>query len=54
VPCILRWPAHVPADSVQNGIFSGMDWFPTFVAAAGNSVLTGQSERSVRRGARFS
>jgi arylsulfatase len=36
VPCILRWPGHVPADSVQNGIFSGLDWFPTFVAAAGD------------------
>jgi len=40
VPCILRWPGHVPADSVQNGIFSGMDWLPTFVAAAGNSNIT--------------
>jgi len=27
VPCILRWPGHVTADSVQNGIFSGLDWF---------------------------
>jgi arylsulfatase len=36
VPAILRWPGKVPADSVQNGIFSGMDWLPTFVAAAGN------------------
>jgi arylsulfatase len=36
VPCLLRWPGHVPADSVQNGIFSGLDWFPTFVAAAGD------------------
>ena len=36
VPCILRWPGHVPADSVQNGIFSGLDWLPTFAAAAGN------------------
>lgn len=35
-PCILRWPGHVPADKVENGIFSGLDWFPTFVAAAGN------------------
>src|SRR5205814_1038343 len=26
VPCILKWPGHVPADSVKNGIFSGMDW----------------------------
>jgi arylsulfatase A-like enzyme len=36
VPAIIRWPGHVPADSVQNGIFSGLDWLPTFVAAAGN------------------
>jgi arylsulfatase len=36
VPAILRWPGKVPADSVQNGIFSGLDWLPTFVAAAGN------------------
>ncbi len=40
VPCLLRWPGHVPADSVQNGIFSGMDWLPTFVAAAGNPNIT--------------
>ncbi len=40
VPAILRWPGHVPADSVQNGIFSGLDWFPTFVAAAGNPKIT--------------
>ena len=36
VPAILRWPGHVPADSMQNGIFSGLDWLPTFAAAAGN------------------
>src|SRR5205085_2224958 len=36
VPALLRWPGHVPADSVQNGIFSGLDWYPTFLAAAGN------------------
>jgi arylsulfatase len=36
VPAILSWPGKVPADTVQNGIFSGLDWFPTFVAAAGN------------------
>jgi arylsulfatase A-like enzyme len=35
-PCILSWPGKVPADTIQNGIFSGLDWFPTFVAAAGN------------------
>ena len=36
VPCIIRWPGKVPADKVENGIVSGLDWFPTFVAAAGN------------------
>jgi arylsulfatase A-like enzyme len=40
VPAILRWPGHVPVDSVQNGIFSGLDWLPTFVAAAGNPNIT--------------
>jgi arylsulfatase A-like enzyme len=35
-PAILRWPGHVPAGKVENGIFSGLDWFPTFVAAAGD------------------
>ena len=32
----MRWPGKVPADTIQNGIFSGLDWLPTFVAAAGN------------------
>ena len=42
VPCIIRWPGKVPADSVQNGIFSGLDWFPTFLTAAGNPNITDQ------------
>src|SRR5258707_2160856 len=36
VPALLRWPGKVPPGKVANGIFSGIDWFPTFVAAAGN------------------
>ncbi len=40
VPCLMRWPGHTPADSVQNGIFSGLDWLPTFVAAAGDPNVT--------------
>ena len=35
-PAMIRWPGHVPAGTVENGIISGLDWFPTFVAAAGN------------------
>jgi len=47
VPCILRWPGKVQAGKIENGIMSGLDWFPTFVAAAGNpnivqELLTGK------------
>lgn len=35
VPAIIRWPGKIPAGKVENGIVSGLDWFPTFVAAAG-------------------
>jgi arylsulfatase len=35
VPAIIRWPGKVPAGKVENGIISGLDWFPTFVTAAG-------------------
>jgi arylsulfatase A-like enzyme len=51
-PCILRWPGHVPADSVQNGIFSGLDWFPTFLDAAGNPDITDQLLKGVTLGDR--
>lgn len=36
VPAMIRWPGKVPAGVVENGVISGLDWFPTFVAAAGN------------------
>ena len=35
-PCVARWPGKIPAGKVENGIMSGLDWFPTLVAAAGN------------------
>ncbi len=35
VPAIVRWPGKVPAGKVENGIISGLDWFPTLLSAAG-------------------
>ena len=52
VPCILRWPGHVPANSVQNGLFASMDWYPTFLAAAGNSNINDQLLKGVTLGDR--
>jgi len=34
-PAIVRWPGRIPSGKVENGLISGLDWFPTFVAAAG-------------------
>jgi len=36
VPAMIRWPGKIPAGKVENSIISGLDWFPTFVALAGN------------------
>jgi len=50
VPALLRWPGHVPAGSIANGIFSGMDWFPTFVAAAGNPNIAAELKQGKKIG----
>lgn len=44
-PAMVRWPGKIPADSVGNGMFSGMDWFPTFVAAAGNPNIVDELKK---------
>ncbi len=35
VPALLRWPGKIEAGQISNEITSGLDWLPTFVAAAG-------------------
>jgi arylsulfatase len=52
VPAIIRWPGMVKPGSVENGIFSGLDWYPTLVAAAGNPNITEQLLKGVRLGDR--
>jgi len=52
VPAILRWPGHVPANSIQNGIFSGLDWLPTFLDAAGSPNINEQLLKGVKVGDR--
>ena len=51
-PAIIRWPGHVPAGKVENGIMSGLDWFPTFVAAAGNPNIKDELLKGVTLGDR--
>ncbi|MBH3430331.1 arylsulfatase [Pseudomonas alkylphenolica] len=39
VPAIVRWPGKIKAGEVSNEMFSGMDWFPTLLAAAGDTSV---------------
>ncbi|QJT08722.1 arylsulfatase [Oceanidesulfovibrio marinus] len=40
-PMVMRWPGKIKPGAVINGIVSGLDWFPTFVAAAGGPADIG-------------
>ena len=51
-PAIIRWPGKVKPGTVENGIFSALDWFPTLVAAAGNANITDQLLKGVKLGER--
>ena len=52
VPAIIRWPGQIKPGSVENGMFSGLDWFPTLMAAAGNPNITDQLLKGVQLGDR--
>jgi len=52
VPCILRWPGKVPAGKIENQVMSGLDWFPTFVAAAGNPNIVEELKKGKQLGDR--
>src|SRR6516164_1601558 len=52
VPCIARWPGKIKPGTVENGIFSGLDWLPTLATAAGNPNITEQLLKGVQLGDR--
>nr|WP_246184850.1 arylsulfatase [Paracoccus aestuariivivens] len=40
VPAMVRWPGHIEPGSVATDMFSGLDWFPTLMAAVGDTDIT--------------
>jgi arylsulfatase len=52
VPAIIRWPGQIKPGTVENGIFSGLDWLPTLAAAAGNPNIKDQLLKGVQLGDR--
>jgi arylsulfatase A-like enzyme len=39
VPAMIRWPGHIKPATQLNGIVSGLDWFPTLLAATGDTDI---------------
>jgi arylsulfatase len=52
VPMIVRWPGKIPAGKVENQVMSGLDWFPTLVAAAGNPNVAEELKKGKQLGDR--
>ncbi|WP_370467979.1 arylsulfatase [Nitrospira sp. KM1] len=50
VPAMVRWPGHIKAGDVSNELFSGLDWFPTLLAAAGDTTIKERLLRGVEGG----
>jgi len=50
VPCMIRWPGHIQAGVVSNEIVSGLDWFPTLLAAAGDTAVVSKLLKGVSVG----
>ena len=48
VPALMSWPGRIPAGSVSNGIVHHMDWFPTFLAMAGNPNVKEELKKGLR------
>jgi arylsulfatase A-like enzyme len=36
---MVRWPGHIKPGEVTTEMFSGLDWFPTLLAAAGDNTI---------------
>jgi len=52
VPAIIRWPGKIKPGAVENGLISGLNWFPTLAAAAGVPDIKDQLLKGVKLGDR--
>jgi arylsulfatase A-like enzyme len=52
VPCIARWPGHIPVGVVSDEVSCAIDWFPTFGEIVGyeTGAIDGKSMLALLRG----
>jgi len=51
VPAMIRWPGQIQPGRISNQIVSGLDWFPTLVAAAGDPAIADTLRKGAKVGA---
>src|SRR6185503_14579586 len=52
VPCMIRWPGKIKAGSISNELGSGLDWFPTLVAATGDAGVKDELVKGMQLGSK--
>ena len=50
VPCLVRWPGHVPSARVCDAPFMGIDWLPTLTEIVGGKASTRKIDGLSARG----
>jgi len=52
VPAMVRWPGHIKPGTIATDMFSGLDWFPTLLAAASDTTIKDQLLKGASLGGR--
>ena len=48
MPQLIRWPGKIKAGSISNEIVQHHDWFPTFLAMAGEPDIVNKVKRGYK------
>jgi arylsulfatase len=48
IPMLVRWPGNIAPGSVSNEIVQHHDWFPTFLAMAGEPDIVGKAKKGYK------
>jgi arylsulfatase len=52
VPAMVRWPGHIKPGEISNELISGLDWFPTLLAAVGDPTIKERLLKGTKIGAK--
>ncbi|KAF0115275.1 MAG: arylsulfatase [Hyphomonadaceae bacterium] len=50
VPMLVRWPGHIPADSISTGMMTAEDWLPTLLGMLGDTTIAARLKAGMNIG----